>query len=107
MKNLKTTSSLSKRLKILRNPFRRRNSRSTSFRFLLIVVPYSQGVTEFISGGRKGVIPKPKITCRVPPPPWPSSFTTQAPPQPHFPGVFEKLQPPGASPPSPGDRKKV
>ena len=54
----KTTSSFSKREKMRRNPFIRRNNRSISFRLLYISRPYSHGSVRLLGGGTTGVNPR-------------------------------------------------
>ena len=51
MKSRKSTSSLSKREKMRRKPFNRRNSRSTSLRLLYNSLLYSPGSTLVETGG--------------------------------------------------------
>ena len=51
----KRTSSFSKRVKIRRKPYKRRNNRSTSFRLLSVALSYAQGSTRFWRGGTTGV----------------------------------------------------
>ncbi len=65
MKAMNITSSFSKREKMRRKPFRRRNNRSTSFRRLYISRSYSQGATRVLSGGTTGMKPKSSASCRV------------------------------------------
>ena len=50
----KSTASFSKREKIPRNPFNRRNNLSISLRLLYISRSYSQGATRVLRGGTTG-----------------------------------------------------
>ena len=59
-----TTSSFSKREKMRRNPFSRRNNRSISLRRLYISRSYSQGSTRVRNGGTTGS--NPSGQCQLP-----------------------------------------
>ena len=59
------TSSFSKREKMRRNPFRRRNRRSTSLRRLYISRSYSQGLRRVLFGGTTGAKPRSSANWRV------------------------------------------
>ena len=60
----KSVSSFSKREKMRRNPFNRRNNRSISFRLLYISRSYSQGSTRVLRGGTTGVNPSANASWR-------------------------------------------
>ena len=75
MKPRKSTSSLSKREKMRRKPFNRRNKRSTSLRLLYSSLSYSQGLTRLESGGTTGSNPNSNASWRVSLPSYARSIT--------------------------------
>ena len=85
----KSTSSFSKREKIRRNPFNRRNNLSISLRLLYISRSYSQGATRVLRGGTTGRNPNANASWRwrCPHMPGPSTGTGSAPPTPGPPTV--------------------
>ena len=75
MKPRKSTSSFSKREKIRRKPFNRRNKRSTSLRLLYISMSYVHGETRVEDGGTTGVNPSANASWRVSLPSYARSIT--------------------------------
>jgi len=65
MKPRKITSSFSKREKMRRNPFRRRNNLSISLRRLYIWRSYTHGSRRVDNGGTTGVNPRARANWRV------------------------------------------
>ncbi len=92
----KMTSSFSKREKIRRNPFKRRNSRSISLRRLYISRSYSQGWSRLRFGGTTGVYPSAKANWRVSSPSYARSMSRQSGAF-CLPRRFSSLRPSGAS----------
>lgn len=106
MKPRKITSSFSKREQMRRNPFGRRNRRSTSLRRLYISRSYTHGSHRVLRGGTIGSNPNGSASWRVALPSYARSINT---------GSFSRwpprrrsnLRPSGASWAWPGDSENV
>ena len=100
----KSTLSLSKREKMRRKPFNRRNSRSTSLRLLYNSLLYSHGSTLVETGGTTGANPNSNASWRVSLPSYARSITMDR----SFrcgPRRWSSLRPSGASWACPGERE--
>ena len=106
MKPRKSTSSFSKREKIRRKPFNRRNKRSTSLRLLYISMSYVHGETRVEDGGTTGVNPSANASWRVSLPSYARSITIDK-----FsrcgPRRLSSLRPSGASWACPAERENI